>query len=142
MSAIRFEGDSLSNLTETRNATNEVAVQYEGVLSPINTPQSSYLSSYCLLIASASTSSPLQSLLMLPTPVVAVTYVCMTVITISINLRRLSMKGCVLCLKSQTNVGFDCVIARSLKCRLLIIAGSASIDKRQRERGEYEGYAL
>ena len=52
------------------------------------------------------------------------------------------MKGCVLCLKSQTNVGFDCVIAWSLKCRLLIIAGSASIDKRQRERGEYECYAL
>ena len=87
MSAIRFEGDSLSNLTETRNATNEVAVQYQGLLSPINTPQLSYLSSYCLLIACASTSSPLQSLLMLQTPVVAVTYVCMTVITISINLR-------------------------------------------------------
>ena len=128
MSAIRFEGDSLSNLTETRNATNEVAVQYQGLLSPINKPQLSYLSSYCLLIACASTSSPLQS--------------CMPGITISINLRRLSMKGCVLCLKSQTNVGFDCVIARSLKCRLLIIAGSASIDKRQRERGEYEGCAL
>ena len=137
MSAIRFEGDSLSNLTETRNATNEVAVQYQGLLSPINKPQLSYLSSYCLLIACASTSSPLQSLLMLQTPVDAVTYVCMAVITI-----RLSMKGCVLCLKSQTNDGFDCVIAWSLKCRLLIIAGSASIDKRQRERGEYEGYAL
>ena len=92
MSAIRFEGDNLSNLTETRNATNEVAVQYQGLLSPINKPQLSYLSSYCLLIACASTSSPLQSLLMLQTPVVAVTYVCMTVITISINLRRLSMK--------------------------------------------------
>ena len=137
MSAIRFEGDSY--LTETQNATNEVAVQYQGLLSPINKPQLSYLSSYCLLMACASTSSPLQSLLMLQTPVVAVTYVCMTVITISI---RLSMKGCVLCLKSQTNVGFDCFIAWSLKCRLLIIAGSASIDKRQRERGEYEGYAL
>ena len=122
MSAIRFEGDSLSNLTETRNATNEVAVQYQGLLSPINKPQLSYLYSYCLLIACASTSSPLQSLLMLQTPVVAVTYVCMTIITISINLRRLSMKGCVLCLKSQTNVGFDCVIAWSLKWRLLIIA--------------------
>ena len=108
-------------------------------LSPINKPQLSYLSSYCLLSACASTSSPLQSLLMLQTPVVAVTYVSMTVITISINLRRLSMKGCVLCLKSQTNVGFDCVIAWSLKCRLLLIL---SIDKRQRERGEYEGYAL
>ena len=137
MSAIRFEGDSLSNLIETRNATNEVAVQYQGLLSPINKPQLSYLSSYCLLIACASTSFPLQSLLMLQTPVVAVTYVCMAVITI-----RRSMKGCVLCLKSQTNDGFDCVIAWSLKCRLLIIAGSASIDKRQRERGEYEGYAL
>ena len=95
MSAIRFEGDSLSNLTETRNATNEVVVQYQGLLSPINKPQLSYLSSYCLLIACASTSSPLQSLLMLQTPVVAVTYVCMPVITISINLRTLSMKGCV-----------------------------------------------
>ena len=29
--------------------------------------------------------------------------------TFSINLRRLSMKGCILCLKSQTNVGFDCL---------------------------------
>ena len=87
-------------------------------------------------------SSPLQSLMMLQTAVVAATYVCMTVITISINLLRMSMKGCVLCLKSQTNVGFDCLIALSLKCRLLIIAGSASIDKRQRERGEYECYAL
>ena len=57
MSAIRFEGDSLSNLTETRNATNEVAVQYQGLLSPINKPQLSYLYSYCLLIACASTSS-------------------------------------------------------------------------------------
>ena len=87
-------------------------------------------------------SSQLQSSMMLQTAVVAVTYVCMTVITISINLRRLSMRGCVLCLKSQRNVGFDCLIALSLKCRLIIIAGSASIDIRQRDIGEYECYAL
>ena len=52
------------------------------------------------------------------------------------------MKGGVLCLKSQTNIGFDCVIVWSLKCRLLIIARSACIDKRQRERGEYECFAF
>ena len=37
MSAIRFEGDIY--LTETQNATNEVAIQYQGVLSPINKAQ-------------------------------------------------------------------------------------------------------
>ena len=79
---------------------------------------------------------------MLQTALVTVTDVFMTVVTDSINVRRLSMKGGVLCLKSQTNIGFDCVIVWCLKYRLLIIAWSVCIDKRQRERGECECFAV
>ena len=49
------------------------------------------------MISRAFTSSSLQSLLLLQTAAVTVAYVYTTVVTVS--MRRLSMNGCVLCLK-------------------------------------------
>ena len=43
---------------------------------------------------------------------------------------------------AKKNIGFDCVIAWSLKCLLLSIAWSACIDKRQHERAEYDCHTL